>query len=58
MAVTSNGSNGSYVSEAESANLTMRHQPPEVKKPSGYSNGGTKKHQLEREYRALGDDPI
>lgn len=58
MAVTSSGSNGSYVSEVESANLTMRHQPSEVKKPSGYSNGGTKKYQLDREYRTFGYDSI
>ena len=58
MAVTSSGSNGSYVSEVESANSTMRHQLSEVKKPSGYSDGGTKKYQLDRKYLALGYDSI
>lgn len=57
MPVTSNGSHGSYASEAELSNLTMRHQPPEVKKPSGYVNGNTKRYQFDREHRAPGYDP-
>ncbi|KAL8890462.1 MAG: hypothetical protein Q9192_005866, partial [Flavoplaca navasiana] len=45
---TPNGSNASYISEAELSDLTMPYQSPEVRKPSGYTNGISKKYQLDR----------
>ncbi|KAL8671644.1 MAG: hypothetical protein Q9168_003850 [Polycauliona sp. 1 TL-2023] len=43
--MTSNGFNGTFVSEAESSDMTMRYQSPAVRKPSGYVNGTHQKHQ-------------
>ncbi|KAL8729508.1 MAG: hypothetical protein Q9166_004680 [cf. Caloplaca sp. 2 TL-2023] len=48
MAMTSNNTNGSYASEADMSKSTMRYQPPEVKKPSGYANGTMSKYRFER----------